>query len=142
MNYGRDLTISYDSMSDEYIIYTVCRDFNHISRYRNLRQIVHSPDTLDRCVTLETPNAFVTHTEIRYHEVTVNEINRLDLIADKELGSATYSWVIAYFNNIEDGYTVREGQKLKIPDKGVTSLLNTGEFLAPITATRLNLGEE
>jgi hypothetical protein len=71
----------------------------------------------------------------------VPEENRLDLIAQKELGSATYSWVIAYFNQIEDGYTVREGQRLVIPES-VTALLSKGEILAPIAYTRLNLGEE
>lgn len=142
MDYGRDLTKSYDTLEHAGIVYSVCKDFNHISRYRNLRQVVHMPDTLDRYVTLETPNAFGTNTTIKYHEVTVNEINRLDLIAEKELGSATYGWVLAYFNSIEDGYTVMEGQKLKIPDKGVTSLLENGEILAPIAQTKLNLGEE
>ena len=141
MIYGRDLTKPYDTIEHEGIAYSVCRDFNHISRYRNLRQVVHCPNTSDRFVTLETPNAFVTNTEIKYHEVTVNEENRLDLIAAKELGSATYSWVIAYFNKIEDGYTVREGQRLVIPNS-VTALLSKGEILAPITALKLNLGEE
>ena len=142
MNYGRDLTQPYKTIEHEGIVYSVCKEFNHISRYRNLRQVVHLPNSADRYVALETPNAFVTNTEIKYHEVTVNEINRLDLIAQQELGSATYSWVIAYFNSIADGYTVMEGQKLKIPSRGVTSLLNTGEILAPIAKTKLNLGEE
>lgn len=141
MIYGRDLTKPYDTVDYEGIAYSVCRDYDHISRYRNLRQVVHCPDTTERYVTLETVNPFVTNTEVKYHEVTVPEENRLDLIAEKELGSATYSWVIAYFNNIEDGYTAREGQKLVIPTS-VTALLNTGEILAPITALRLNLGEE
>ena len=142
MNYGRDLTKSYKTIEHEGIVYSTCKDFNHISRYRNLRQVVHLPNSTDRYETLETSNAFVTHTEIIYHEVTVNEVNRLDLIAQQELGLATYGWVIAYFNNIEDGYSVMEGQKLKIPKKGVTSLLNKGEVLAPISKTKLNLGEE
>lgn len=141
MAYGRDLTISYKKLSHEGIVYSVCKDFEHISRYRNLRQVVHCPDTVDRCVTLETTNAFTTNTEVKYHEVTVEEIDRLDLIAQKELGSATYGWVIAYFNSIEDGYTVREGQRLVIPNS-VTALLSKGEILAPITALKLNLGEE
>ena len=141
MIYARDLTASYDTLEHDGIIYSVCKDFDHISRYRNLRQVVHCPDTTDRYVTLETANPFTTNTEVRYHEVTVNEINRLDLIANKELGSATYSWVIAYFNSIEDGYTVREGQRLIIPNS-VTALLSKGEILAPITAIKLNLGEE
>ena len=141
MIYGRDLTKPYKELEHEGIAYSTCRDFNHISRYRNLRQVVHCPDTTHRYVTLETVNPFVTHTEVKYHEVTVPEENRLDLIAEKELGSATYSWVIAYFNSIEDGYTVREGQKLVIPNS-VTALLSNGEVLAPVTALRLNIGEE
>jgi len=141
MIYGRDLTQPYKTLEHEGIAYSTCKDYNHISRYRNLRQVVHCPDTVDRYVTLETVNPFITHTEVKYHEVTVPEVNRLDLIAQKELGSATYSWVIAYFNSIEDGYTVREGQKLIIPNS-VTALLSAGEILAPITALKLNLGEE
>lgn len=141
MIYGRDLTDPYKELEHRGIVYSVCRDFNHISRYRNLRQVVVHPDSNDRSVVLETVNPFVTNTEIKYHEVTVTDENRLDLIAEKELGSATYSWVIAYFNNIEDGYTVREGQKLIIPNS-VTALLSSGEILAPITALKLNLGEE
>ena len=144
MIYGRDLTTPYKVLNHEGIAYGVCREFDHISRYRNLRQVVHAvqnPDIRERCTTLETVNPFVTHTEVKYHEVTVPEENRLDLIAQKELGSATYSWVIAYFNKIEDGYTVREGQKLIIPTS-VTALLSKGEILAPITALKLNLGEE
>ena len=141
MNYGRDLTSPYKTLEHEGIVYSVCKDFNHISRYRNLRQVVHCPDSIDRFVTLEIVNPFVTNTEVKYHEVTVPEVNRLDLIAEKELGSATYGWVIAYFNSIEDGYTVREGQRLVIPNS-VTALLSKGEILAPITALKLNLGEE
>lgn len=141
MIYGRDLTKPYDEIEHKGIAYSTCKDFNHISRYRNLRQVVHDPDSFDRCITLETVNPFVTHTVVKYHEVTVVEENRLDIIAEKELGSATYSWVIAYYNHIEDGYTVREGQRLIIPTS-VTALLGKGEILAPITAVKLNLGEE
>ena len=141
MIYGRDLTKPYDEVDYTGIAYSTCRDFNHISRYRNLRQVYHCLDTADLYITLETVNPFVTHTEIKYHEVTVDEINRLDLIAYKELGVASYGWVIAYFNSIEDGYTVREGQRLIIPNS-VTDLLNTGEILAPVPALKMNLGEE
>lgn len=140
MIYGRDLTKPYEVLEHEGIEYGVCKDFDHISRYRNLRQVTHCPAE-GRYVTLETVNPFVTHTEVKYHEVTVEEINRLDLIAYRELGSATYGWVVAYFNRIEDGYTVREGQKLIIPNS-ITALLSNGEILSSIPATQLNLGEE
>ena len=141
MNYGRDLTIPYKTIEHQGVKYTTCRDFDHISRYRTLRQIAHDIDNANMYITLETPNPFVTHTEVKYHEVTAPEINRLDLIAEQELGSATYGWVIAYFNRIEDGYSVREGQVLMIPNS-VTALLSTGEILAPVPNTKLNLGEE
>ncbi len=141
MIYARDLTQPYQELEHRGIAYSVCREFNHISRYRTLRQVIHNPNDLDRFVTLETPNAFTTHTEVIYHDVTVNEENRLDLIAQKYLGSPTYGWVIAYFNSIEDGYTVYEGQKLVIPTS-ITALFNSGEILEPKTALVLNLGEE
>lgn len=141
MIYSRDLTIPYTEVEHRGIAYSVCKDFNHISRYRNLRQVVHNPNDIDRYVTLETSNAFTTHTDVVYHDVTVNEENRLDLIAQQYLGSATYGWVIAYFNHIEDGYTVLEGQRLAIP-RSVTALFDKGEILEPRTALVLNLGEE
>lgn len=142
MQYGKDLTQPYKTLEHEGISYSVCRDYDYISRYRNLRQVVHLPNSSDRYITLETVNPITTQDlEVIYHVVESREENRLDLIANTYLGSSTYSWVIAYFNQIEDGYTVREGQTLIIP-KTVTSLLAQGEILAPITALRLNLGEE
>lgn len=141
MNYGRDLTKPYKIIEHNGIAYTVCVDYDHISRYRNLRQVTHYTSDSDRYTTLETVNPFITNTEVKYHEVTATEEDRLDLIAYNELGSASYAWVIAYFNQIEDGYTVREGQRLVMPES-VTALLSKGEILAPITALKLNLGEE
>lgn len=133
----------YDELEHKGIKYTACRDFDHISRYRGLRQVIHNPnDNDDRMILLETPNAFISNqTNIIWHEVESTEVNRLDLIANKYLGSASYAWVIAYFNEIEDGYTCSMGQKLKIP-KTITSLMNSGEILQTVTALQLNLGEE
>lgn len=138
----KDLTQPYRELPHEGIAYSVCRDFSHISRYRNLRQVVHCLNSADRYVTLETPNAITTNNlDIIYHTVESSEENRLDIIANRYLGSSAYSWAIAYFNQIEDGYTVREGQVLIIP-RTITSLFDNGEMLAPITALKLNLGEE
>lgn len=133
--------IPYNEIDHRGIQYGVCRDFNHISRYNNLRQVVHSPGDIDRFVTLETPNPFTTRSDVLYYDVPATEENRLDIIANKYLGSASYSWVIAYFNGIEDGYTVREGQRLMIP-KQFTSLFNKGEVLASVSPLALNLGTE
>lgn len=133
----------YDEVDYKGIQYSTCCDFKHISRYRGLRRVVHSPhDVSDRFISLETPNAFVTsNIGVIWHEVDSTEENRLDLIANKYLGSAKYSWVIAYFNQIEDGFTCRLGQKLMIP-KSVMDLMLTGEILQPVTALTLNLASE
>lgn len=137
-----DTLVPYSEVEYGGIEYGVCRDFNHISRYRGLRQVVHNPDDiLNRFVSPETPNPFTTNSEVEYYDVPANEENRLDVIAYKKLGSASYSWVIAYFNQIEDGFTVREGQRLAIP-KSISTLFNSGEILAAISPLQLNLGSE
>ena len=133
----------YEELPDDYIQYTVYRDFDHISRYRNLRQVVHLPeDTTNRYIALEVPNPIQeTNLDFAYHEVTPNEENRLDVISYNYYGTASYSWVISYFNDIQDGYTVHPGQTLKMP-KNISSLMTTGNMLQSVTALRLNLGTE
>lgn len=123
------------------IQYSTCRDFDHISRYRGLRQVIHNPNEKTRFVSLETCNPFTSNIEVKYYVVPSYLENRLDIIALNELGSANYGWIIAYFNNIEDGYTVREGQRLAIPHD-ISSLFNKGEILAPVSPLTLNLGQE
>lgn len=137
-----DTLIPYKIISYEGIDYTVCRDFDHISRYKGLRQIVHNPaNTAERFITLETVNALTSNAGYRYYTVPVSEENRLDLIAYKFYGSPNYSWVISYMNNIEDGFTVYEGQKIKILNS-FTDLFAKGEILASIPPMSLNLGSE
>lgn len=132
----------YQIVEHNGIQYGVCRDFNHICRYRRLRQVVNNPQSTDeRFVTLETPNPFETHTDVIYYEVSTNEENRLDLISYKTLGSAQYSWVIAYFNGIQDGFSAYVGQRLMIP-KNITQLFEKGECLASVSPLTLNLGTE
>ncbi len=136
-----DTLLPYGLVEHTGIEYTVCRDFNHISRYKGLRQVVHNPQESDRFITLETPNPLITNARFRYYDVPATEENRLDLIAYKFFGSAQYSWVISYFNGIDDGFTVVEGQRLKILDN-FTDLFSKGELLASIPALQLNLGTE
>lgn len=141
MRYLSSTTESYSEIERDDIQYTYCRDFNHVSRYRGLRQVIHQGQSPDRYVALESPNAFETHTNITYYTVPANLENRLDIIAQELLGSADYKWVIAYFNGITDGFTVHEGMTLMVP-KTVSSLFETGEILQPVPATKLNLGAE
>lgn len=137
-----DTLIPYKVIPYDGIDYTVCRDFDHISRYKGLRQVVHNPtDTAERFITLETVNALTSNASYRYYTVPTSEENRLDLIAYKFYGSPNYSWVISYMNNIEDGFTVYEGQKIKILDS-FSDLFAQGEILASIPPMSLNLGSE
>lgn len=132
----------YDTIDNGGIAYSVCRDFDHISRYKGLRQIVYNRnDVDDRFIALEIVNPIWSNAAFRYYDVLPTEENRLDLIAVKFFGSAQYSWIISYFNQITDGFTVRSGQRLKILSN-FTDLFNNGELLAPIPATALNLGTE
>ena len=134
--------IPYKVLPHYGIQYDVCRDFHHISRYRKLRQLSHNPKIPNiRFVALETSNPIVTHTEIKYYEVQATEVNRLDLISQKLLGSPTYAWILAYFNNIEDGFSVYQGQILKHPTSP-TALFAEGEVLSPVNPFALNLSEE
>lgn len=137
-----DTLVPYKVIPYNGIDYTVCRDFKHISRYKGLRQIVHEPaDAAKRYITLETVNALTCSAGYRYYVVPTSEENRLDIIAYKFYGSANYSWVIAYMNNIEDGFTVLEGQKIKILNS-FTDLFAKGELLASVPPMSLNLGSE
>lgn len=136
-----DTFIPYQTIEHTGIQYNVCYDYNHISRYKGLRQLTHNPSDDDRFIALETPNSITSNAKFIYYDVPHIEENRLDLIAYKFYGSAQYSWIVAYFNDIEDGFTVNEGQRLKILEN-FTELFNSGELLAPIPALQLNLGSE
>ncbi len=131
----------YKTIERDDIQYTYCHDYDHISRYKSLRQVIHQGLSSDRYIALETNNSFHTHADVTYYTVPANLENRLDIIARDQLGSANYAWVIAYFNDIEDGFTVQEGTKLAIP-RNISLLFNTGECLASIAVTSLNLGSE
>lgn len=131
----------YEEIEHKGIQYSTCRDYDHISRHACLRQVVHNPVDDDRFIALETTNGFSSKSDVVYHYVKSQEENRLDLIAYDYLGSASYAWVIALFNNIEDGYSVSEGQRLAIPTN-LSSLFSRGEILAPVPALSLNLGSE
>lgn len=134
--------IPYKVLKHNGIQYSTCRDFDHVSRYRGLRQIVHSPKTQDRFVALETPNPFTSNeNDIIYYEVPPVEEDRIDLIAEKHLGNPNYGWVISYFNNIPDGYSVASGSVVRIP-RSITSLFNKGELLQNVSPVQLNLGSE
>ena len=131
----------YKEVKRDPIQYSYCVNFDHISRYRTLRQVIHQGQSEDRYVALETVNPLSTYPDFKYYTVPANRENRLDLIAQEQLGSASYAWVIAYYNRISDGFTVLQGTSLAIPNS-LTSLFENGSILAPVSAQNLNLGSE
>lgn len=133
--------IPYDTVERDDIQYTYCHDYDHISRYKNLRQVIHQGLSPERYIALETINAISSQADLVHYVVPSSYENRLDLIARDMLGSATYAWIIAYFNDIEDGFTVPTGRTLSIP-KSVSSLFENGECLSPVSAIKMNLGSE
>lgn len=128
--------VDYDGID-----YGVCRDFSHITQYRSLRQVVHNPNKSTRFIALETVNPFLSAIEVEFYDVPDSEENRLDIIAYNKLGSATYSWILAYLNHIEDGYTVHSGQQIIVP-KAFNKLFDKGEILEPVSIDTLNLSSE
>lgn len=136
-----DTTTPYQSIDHTGIAYTTCRDFDYISRYKGLRQIIHNPDSPDRFVTLETPNSASFDVKTTSYTVPTTLQNRLDIIAGKHVGSALYGGILAYMNDIDDGFTVRPGQKIIIMNN-FTDLFNSGELLASVPPMTLNLGSE
>lgn len=133
------------------IQYSNCCEYTHISRYSCLREINHSYKVpkgkgeyaINQFSALESVNPIHSNMDVVYYTVRAEEENRLDLIAAKYLGSARYAWVIAYINEIHDGFSVFEGTRLKIPaSRSVISLMDSGEMLEAINPLMLNLGEE
>lgn len=131
----------YKQIKRDPIQYTYCTKYDHICRYMTLRQVIHQGKHSSRYVSLETINAFTTNADMKTYTVPTHLENRLDLIAQKELGSAKYAWIIAYVNKIPDGFTVLEGTQLQIPTS-ITQLFESGEILGAIEATKINLGSE
>lgn len=124
------------------IEYTVCKNFDHISRYKRLRQVIHYLENNNRFISLETQNVYeYDNINIEYYLVPVDRENRLDLISYEYFGTPAYSWIISYINGIHDGFTVFEGQVLMIPTN-ISDLFKSGCILSSISPTSLNLGTE
>lgn len=137
-----DTTRPYKSVDYNGIEYTTCKDFDHISRYRRLRQVIHYLTNSNRFITLELQNNYsYENVEIEYYIVPNERENRLDLVSYDYYGSSSYSWIISYINGISDGFTIYEGQVLMIP-KNITDLFKSGCILSSVPATTLNLGTE
>lgn len=143
-----DTTRPYKVVDYKGIEYTVCRNYNHISRYKRLRKVMHylaknnKKNGLTLFTTLEVQNSYdYNNIKVEYYQVPITRENRLDLISYDFYGTTSYSWIIAYINRIYDGYTVYEGQVLMMPTE-LSELFASNCVLSSIPPTSLNLGTE
>ena len=99
--------------------YTKPRRYVKVSRYGVYRLIM----TDDAEVYMETVNSTPveeTGNDI-YHEVLMEEENRLDIISNKYYGSPEYYWIIAMGNNLIDPLFIKPGTILRIPSFASTT---------------------
>ena len=109
------------------------------SRYSKLRTI--KQDGIEKAyheVVNATPLVDVSSCQL--FKVTGLYINRLDLIADKFYGDASFWWYIAKQNGITNFEVVPADTVLQIPP--YDSLMTDGRVLEPLSYVYLNLGEE
>lgn len=99
--------------------------YSNASRYGNLRTIqdedgkIYHESWFQKVVDYSS--------EDTYHTVTIQDENRLDIIANVYYGTPRYWWVIAIANYILDPFNVPVGSYLRIPP--LTSLYNEGGVL-------------
>lgn len=91
------------------------------SRYANFKRVKissKSPSTLETFPSIKMEDlANVPHTIIKFKET-----DRLDHLAERFLGSATYWWIICMMNGLENpfSYKLLPGYLLKIPNSAET----------------------
>lgn len=99
--------------------------YSNASRYCNLRTIqgddgkIYHESWYQKVVDYSAND--------NYHTVTIDDENRLDIIANKYYGTPRYWWVIAIANYILDPFDVPRNSYLRIPP--LTSLYNKGGVL-------------
>ena len=99
--------------------------YKNASRYKNLRTIQDDDGKIYHETWFQK---VIEHTaEDQYFTVTIDEQNRLDIIALKYYNTPRYWWVIALANYIIDPFDVPIGTKLRIPP--LASLYNKGGVL-------------
>lgn len=100
--------------------------YKNASRYKNLRTIQNEAD--GKIFHESWFQKVIDHSpEDTYHTVTINEKNRLDIIANYYYGTPRYWWVVAIANYILDPFDVEVGSVLRIPP--LIALYNKGGVL-------------
>ena len=87
------------------------------SRYKNFAQVRSFPQDYFRLETFP-PISATDLRNIPHTTIVFKETDRLDHLAEKFMGSATYWWVICLMNNLENpfSYKLLPGVRLMIPN--------------------------
>lgn len=102
------------------------RIYNNNSRYQRVRCLhddkgnIYHENWIKRGIDSSTNDS--------YHLITIEDENRLDMIALSYYGTPRYWWVIALANNIIDPFDVPKGTELRIPL--IETLFNKGGILS------------
>ncbi len=88
-----------------------------ISRYKNFSRVRSSQIDYFRLETFP-PISAADLQNIPHTTIIFKETDRLDLLAEEFMGSATYWWVICLMNNLENpfSYKLLPGVRLMIPN--------------------------
>ena len=85
-----------------------------VSRYKNFRQVKSFPSDQRRLETFPSISmndlSLIPHTIIKFKET-----DRLDHLAERFLGNATYWWVIAWYNEAPTESHLQIGDLIYIP---------------------------
>lgn len=116
-NYDIPVSPSYlaDSPSERTeLTYESPRQYKFTSRYTPYRRILDKDGSnyYHESFNQTSINEGVTD---QFFTVTVKQENRLDIIAVKYYGFATYWWIIAMANNVIDPFNIPVGTVLRIP---------------------------
>lgn len=101
-------------------------NYKNNSRYTILRTLYQEEDK--KTIHENWNQKFVDYTENdQYYTVTLDEVNRLDIIANYFYNTPRYWWVIALANYIIDPFDIPVGTRLRIPP--ILALYNKGGVL-------------
>ena len=103
----------------DFMRYAKPRKYKKISRYGIYRQIIdNNNDTYTETIN---PTPVVESEDDIFHEILMEEENRLDIVSNKYYGTPELWWVIAMANDIIDPLFIRPGTIVRVPP--ITSLL-------------------
>ena len=95
--------------------YIVPYGVNNPSRYKHIDDLLLDDDKVIKKTLGPVDLGIFPHEGTDFYTVKNYEENRIDIVATKLYGSASYYWVLCYMNNIEDPLKLPAGTVLLVP---------------------------